>query len=285
MKIREIMTTDVRSVRLEDTLDKVARVMAEENVGAVPVLDEGRELRGIITDRDIVVRCIAAGKEASDTEAEEVLTDDPTTISADIDVEEAARIMARKQVRRLPVVDDEGELVGMVSLGDLAVKSEDEDLSAEALEDISQGVKQGGAARTQPRRAVSARDDAAMAERHRGGTRAANAYESKMQDNEDFDLEFSDEKDAQTAAGSRRTRPQSMNAQQPRGANKAAIPAQGARAVGKPKSEGNLRQAKPGKQGITNQVADEENKRNARVVSIREEAKAAPKKRGSRKTG
>jgi hypothetical protein len=98
------------------------------------------ELVGIITDRDIVLRCIAEGRDATETNVEDILSEDLVTIEPDADVEEAARIMAQRQIRRLPVVSD-GELVGMVSLGDIAVKERGDEASAEALEGVSRGVK------------------------------------------------------------------------------------------------------------------------------------------------
>lgn len=146
MKVQDIMTTEVATASPDSTLEEVASMMKEEDTGAIPVLDED-ELVGIITDRDIVVRCIAEGKDATETTVEDILSEDPVTISPDADVEEAARLMSERQIRRLPVVDD-GELVGMVSLGDIAVKEVDEEPAAEALEGVSRGVKQeGGRAR------------------------------------------------------------------------------------------------------------------------------------------
>src|SRR5262249_28730229 len=122
--------------------------MKEEDTGAIPVLDED-ELVGIITDRDIVVRCIAEGKDATETNVEDILSEDLVTIEPDADVEEAARLMSERQIRRLPVVED-GMLVGVVSLGDIAVKEVDEEPATEALEGVSRGVKQAGARRPQP---------------------------------------------------------------------------------------------------------------------------------------
>src|SRR4051812_15998644 len=116
MKIRDIMTTEVKSASLEDTLDRIAAIMRDENVGAVPILDEEGDLCGLITDRDIVLRCVAEGKDPKGLSAEDVITEDLQTISPEADVEEGARIMARHQVRRLPVCDDNGQLLGLVSL-------------------------------------------------------------------------------------------------------------------------------------------------------------------------
>src|SRR5215472_2566564 len=113
MKVSEVMTTEVETVQLNSTLEEAASIMKVGNVGAVPVVDEDEDLVGIITDRDIVVRCVADGKNPSETSVEEVLSHDLETIEPDADLEEAAQLMADKQIRRLPVCED-GELVGML---------------------------------------------------------------------------------------------------------------------------------------------------------------------------
>lgn len=139
MKIRDIMTTEVSTAEPDTTLEEIATIMKEEDVGAVPVID-GDELIGIVTDRDIVLRCIAEGKDASEVHAEDILTDDLHTISPEDDVQEASRIMAERQIRRLPVVE-QGTLIGMVSIGDIAVKQGSDELSGDTLQDVSRGVK------------------------------------------------------------------------------------------------------------------------------------------------
>ena len=106
MKVSEVMTTEVETVQMNSTLEEAASIMKVENVGAIPVVDEDDDLVGIITDRDIVVRCVAEGKDASDTTVEDVLSHELETIEPDVDVEEAARLMADKQIRRLPVCED-----------------------------------------------------------------------------------------------------------------------------------------------------------------------------------
>lgn len=123
MKIRDIMVSDIETAEPDDTLDELAVIMREQDVGAIPVLEDG-ELIGIVTDRDIVVRCIAEGRDPAEVAADEVISGDLQTIEPDADLEEARRIMAEHQIRRLPVVDN-GTLVGMVSLGDLAVKADE----------------------------------------------------------------------------------------------------------------------------------------------------------------
>ena len=140
MNVSEIMTTNVATAEPDSTLEEVATMMKDENVGAIPVVD-GDELVGIVTDRDIVVRCIAEGKDPSECEAEEIVSQDLETVSPDDDVRRAAEIMQRKQIRRLPVCDEDGKLVGMLSLGDIAVKQSNDGVSGETLEQVSQGVK------------------------------------------------------------------------------------------------------------------------------------------------
>jgi predicted transcriptional regulator len=132
-------------------LEEIATIMRNEDVGAVPILDDS-ELAGIVTDRDIVVRCIAEGRDPGEASAEDVLSEGLVTVSPDDDVDEAAMIMSRNQIRRLPVLQD-GKLVGMVSLGDIAVKENNDQVSGDALEDISEGVKRS----SQPRQARTQR--------------------------------------------------------------------------------------------------------------------------------
>src|SRR2546421_1613738 len=141
MKVRDIMTSEgLATASLDTTLEDIATMMRDENVGAIPVLDDDENLAGIITDRDIVVRAIAEGQDPSECTAEEILSEELHTVEPDSDIEEAADLMARHKIRRLPVVE-EGTIIGMISLGDISVKGEEEHAS-EALEDISEGVKE-----------------------------------------------------------------------------------------------------------------------------------------------
>jgi len=139
MKVRDIMVSDIETAEPDDTLDELAMMMREQDVGAIPIVEDG-ELIGIVTDRDIVVRCIAEGKDPVEIAADEVISGDLQTIDPDADIEEARRIMADHQIRRLPVLDN-GMLVGMISLGDLAVKTAESEHVADTLEEISEGVK------------------------------------------------------------------------------------------------------------------------------------------------
>src|SRR5579872_5281694 len=176
MKVSEVMTTDVESVQMNSTVEEAASIMKVENVGAVPVVDEDDDLVGIITDRDIVVRCVAEGKNPAETNVEEVLSHDLETIEPDVDVEEAARLMADRQIRRLPVCED-GELVGMVSIGDLRVKMSDREASAEDLPEIAQGVRR-------KRMTTPARRTGISREAQEGGSRARHAMAANFSDDE-----------------------------------------------------------------------------------------------------
>jgi CBS domain-containing protein len=133
MDVRNVMSSDVASIETRDTLQAAAAKMAEINVGSLPVLRDGR-LAGIVTDRDIVVRAVARGA-APDTAIADAMSDGVVTLSPDMSVDEAARLMSDKQIRRLYVVDED-RLVGVVSLGDLAVDAETDD-AGEALREIS----------------------------------------------------------------------------------------------------------------------------------------------------
>lgn len=171
-RIRDIMTTELETAEPDTTLEEIATLMRDEDVGSIPIVEDG-ELVGIVTDRDIVVRAIAEGREPSDTTAEEVLSEDLVTVTAEMEVERAARLMADRQVRRLPVVEGK-KLLGMVSLGDIAVKEENTEISGEALEDISEGVKGSNRQRTagRTRQSALAEEEDTRARAIRGTERA-----------------------------------------------------------------------------------------------------------------
>jgi len=144
MRLRDIMTRDVEVVSPQDTIRDAARIMKARNVGSVPVCD-GNRLHGIITDRDIAVRAVAEGRDASATLVGDVMTPDIIYGREDQDVGDAARVMEQQQIRRLIVLNQKEEFVGIVSLGDLATDSGDRALAGEALEAISQpGGNVGG---------------------------------------------------------------------------------------------------------------------------------------------
>ena len=132
-KISEVMTTNVKVVRPDETVQDAARMMADMDVGAVPVCD-GDRLQGMVTDRDITIRATAEGR-GGNTPVRDVMTSDVVWCSAEDDTQEVLNRMADAQVRRIPVVDQDRNLVGIVALGDLAI--EDEENVDEALRDIS----------------------------------------------------------------------------------------------------------------------------------------------------
>lgn len=134
-KVGDVMSADVETISPDATIEEAAQQMRDGDFGVVPVVD-GENLIGIITDRDIVVRAIAEGRGLG-TPVEEAMSEGVICVREDDSVEEAARVMSDNQIRRLPVVDDGGALVGIVSLGDLAVESSDREAVDEALSDIS----------------------------------------------------------------------------------------------------------------------------------------------------
>lgn len=136
MKVRDIGMKEIYWATPTMSLNEIASMMKRHGVGAMPVCD-GDKLVGMITDRDIVVSCVSAGMDAGVCQAKEFMTSSPITVTPETDLEEAARVMAKEQVRRLPVVE-EGCLVGMLSLGDIAVALPGNDsLVAETLRKIS----------------------------------------------------------------------------------------------------------------------------------------------------
>lgn len=138
MKVHEIMTAHARCVGLDNTLVEAAGLMRELDVGALPVCDNDR-LAGMITDRDIAVRGVANGCDPNATEVSDVMSPGIFYAFADADVEEAARIMEDRQIRRLPVLSRDKRLVGIISLGDIATSSNPA-FSGMALRDVSQPV-------------------------------------------------------------------------------------------------------------------------------------------------
>ena len=135
MQVNEIMTKDVATADHETSLEAIATLMKEENVGAIPVLDDDGELAGIITDRDIVVRCIAEGGDPQKVEAGELARGKPVTVGADDTIDVVLRTMKEHQVRRVPVIDGH-KLVGVISQADVA-RNIEEGLVGDLVEAIS----------------------------------------------------------------------------------------------------------------------------------------------------
>jgi len=133
--IRDIMTPNPRSVESDGSVVDAARVMRDEDVGIVPVV-EGDRLVGTVTDRDIAIRVVAEGRDPESTTVGEVASRELVTIDPQQDLDEALRLMARHQVRRLPVVEEDGKLVGVVAQADIAKHASDEQ-TGDLVEDIS----------------------------------------------------------------------------------------------------------------------------------------------------
>ncbi|MEZ5427807.1 MAG: CBS domain-containing protein [Pyrinomonadaceae bacterium] len=139
-KCREIMTKNVQTANRTASLMEVARILKEVDVGILPIVEEEtNKLIGLVTDRDIVVRAVAEGKPA-ETPVGEIMTTETFTAGPDDFAFEAIRTMGQRQVRRVPIVDDEGVLQGIVSMADIALEMEDQREIAETLEDISSGA-------------------------------------------------------------------------------------------------------------------------------------------------
>jgi CBS domain-containing protein len=133
--IREVMTADPRTVEAGATVADAAREMRDGDVGAVVVVENGT-VAGIVTDRDIAVRVVAEGRDPEQVKVTEVASRDVVTLDPQQDLDEALRLMARHQVRRLPVVEEDGRLVGVVAQADVAQQA-DEQRTGEVVEQIS----------------------------------------------------------------------------------------------------------------------------------------------------
>lgn len=136
MKVRDIMTKNVETVPESTSLKEAAELMKRLNVGVIPIVN-GTQVVGLITDRDIVVRSTAMGHDPNEVTVSDVMTKGMEYVYQDQDVKEAAKLMADKQIRRLPVLDRQMQMVGILSLGDLSVDSENDKRAGETLEDIS----------------------------------------------------------------------------------------------------------------------------------------------------
>lgn len=142
MQVRDLMNPGVVSIAPGESAALAARLMSRYNVGSLPVCSEDGHLRGIVTDRDVVTRCIAAEEDPAQTPVRDIMTRNCVVVSPEDDPRDATRLMAMQQVRRLPVMDH-GKLVGMVSLGDLATSHAFEMEASKALCEISERVKKG----------------------------------------------------------------------------------------------------------------------------------------------
>jgi len=137
MQVKEIMTRGVECANPDTTVKEAARKMRDLGVGPLPICDNDR-LVGLVTDRDIVIRAVAEGKDPSATRVRDVMTPEIVWCFEDQDVCEVADLMKEKQIRRIAVVNRDKRLVGIVSLGDLAVDTHDENLAGATLEAVSE---------------------------------------------------------------------------------------------------------------------------------------------------
>lgn len=139
MKLRDVMTSPAIGISAEESVEVAARQLAHYNIGAMPVCDKRGNLCGMVTDRDLVTRCLAANRSPAETTVRQIMTGQVITADTEMDVSVAAHLMGRKQIRRLPVTD-QGKLCGMVSLGDLANREESNPDAAEALGGICTNI-------------------------------------------------------------------------------------------------------------------------------------------------
>lgn len=139
MKVRELMSRPVVRIHADEPISVAARTLTHYNIGSMPVCGTDGKLCGVITDRDIVTRCLAAERAPDRTKVRDVMTGQVLSVTPDTEIAAAARMMGVKQVRRLPVVEN-GRLCGMITLGDLAKSEENSFEAADALADITSNI-------------------------------------------------------------------------------------------------------------------------------------------------
>ena len=140
MHVSEIMNKSVVSVSPDEPAKLASCLLSRYNIGSLPVCTEDGKIRGIVTDRDIVLRCVAADNDPETTPVKEIMSRSILSVAPEDDVKKASEIMAKGQVRRLPVVQD-GKVVGIVALGDMAQRKTCDMEAAKALTDISSNVR------------------------------------------------------------------------------------------------------------------------------------------------
>lgn len=143
MKLREVMSKPVVRIQPDETVTVAARLLEHNNIGAMPVCGTDGRLCGMLTDRDIVTRCLAAGKSPQNTSVREIMTGKVYVARPDMEASMAAGLMGREQIRRLPVMEN-GRLCGIVSLGDLAIKEGTKEEAGGALMEISSHLSSRG---------------------------------------------------------------------------------------------------------------------------------------------
>ena len=139
MKLRDVMTSPVIRIHPDESVAVAARTLEHYNIGILPVCGNDGRVCGLVTDRDLVTRCMAAGRPAAQTAVRDVMTTQLVWASPDMEAGVAAGLMGREQIRRLPVMEN-GKLCGMVSLGDLAIREETVYDAGDALNEISSSI-------------------------------------------------------------------------------------------------------------------------------------------------
>jgi CBS domain-containing protein len=136
MDVTSVMTPNPACCRPETSLREVARMMLDNDCGEIPVVDESMRPQGVVTDRDIVVRAIAEGRDANSVQASEIMSTPPTTVSTDAKLSDVTDVMESRQIRRVPVVDMDGKLCGIVAQADIALTGKDRK-TANVVEEVS----------------------------------------------------------------------------------------------------------------------------------------------------
>lgn len=136
MKAKNIMSKQITSLNPDDSIEKAAQLMKQCDIGSIPVCDREKVI-GIVTDRDIVLRSTAEGRDGKQQKVKDIMSPNLVVGSPEMDVHEVAKIMSEKQIRRLPIVDN-NNLIGVVALGDISVEPTLQDNAGEALKNISQ---------------------------------------------------------------------------------------------------------------------------------------------------
>lgn len=277
MKVREIMTAEgIATASLDTTLAEIAERMRDENVGAIPIVDDDDKLCGIITDRDIVVRAVAEGEDPGECTAEEILSEQLHTIDPDADIEDAADLMAEHQIRRLPVVEDE-VVIGIISLGDLAVKSE-EDEASDVLEDVSEGVRQSSGRAQQGRQQTAERGEGQT--RNRGLSERVGSVDSQFnaagREQSPGEEVAEEETEYQRRSGGQARQRGNQQQQSARGRQSASA---------RGRQSGELRESGTSgrSQGISNRSQKEESQRQQKITPMRAEARGGARSKTKRK--
>jgi len=136
---REVMTKDPICCLPSDTAARVAKLMKTEDIGSVPICEDrqSKKLVGIVTDRDLALQIVAESRDANSTKVRDIMTRQPVTCREDDDLQKALDAMEKNQVRRIPVVDNDGRLVGIIAQADVATRSDEPEKTAEVVEEIS----------------------------------------------------------------------------------------------------------------------------------------------------